>query len=140
MPEKIANSDIIQKLLVTILDVSIRKTNSGFAISSMNDIIQHLRNQYSFFEFITVQDNRYIEDETKIFINKDINSISTDNLGPALNDCISMMYQTLGDQAGHFFMREVQKKIGDTYSSTIKAIGIDLSLLQLENEVTKKLK
>ncbi len=47
------------------------------------------------------------------------------------------MNESLGKDAGHFFIKEISRNIGDDYQSTIRNMGVDLSLMQLEHEITE---
>jgi len=57
--------------------------------------------------------------------------------GEAINKIVTTMHHSLGKHAGFFFIKELQKRLGDDYISYIKDMGVDLSLLQLESEVIK---
>ena len=73
----------------------------------------------------------------------DINKIKSNEVGNALYDIIKKMNVALGKNAGHFFIRELKSNINDFYYSRVEDMGLDLGLMQLENEVdyiSKKLK
>ncbi len=52
-------------------------------------------------------------------------------------DHIVTMNEMLGKDAGHFFIKEMSRSIGDEYYSTMGDMGVDLSLMQLEYEVSE---
>ena len=45
------------------------------------------------------------------------------------------MNTSLGKDAGHFFIKELRRNIGDNFSTIIEDMGVDLGLMQLEIEI-----
>lgn len=131
----IETSEIVEKLLTVLLDITRRKTNETHAFYTLETVINQLKNQYDFLEHIHLKDTLYSEDDDTITIMKDINKVNTSELGIALQDILTSMYHSLGKNAGYFFMKEIQEALGDEYISSMKEIGVDLGLLQLESEI-----
>jgi hypothetical protein len=134
MPE-LEKSDIIKNLLSTVIDISGRKTNKGYAISTMDSLIKKLKTRFEFLKHVQIKDTRFSEDEDSVSVVSDINAIESSEVGKAINEIITTMDRSLGKNAGHFFIKEIQNTLGDEYNSSIKDMGVDLGLLQLEREV-----
>ena len=134
MPE-LEKSDIIKNLLSTVIDISGRKTNKGYAISTMDSLIKKLKTRFEFLKHVQIKDTRFSEDEDSVSVVSDINAIESSEVGKAINEIITTMDRSLGKSAGHFFIREIQSTLSDEYNSSIKDMGVDLGLLQLEREV-----
>ncbi|MCX6667222.1 MAG: hypothetical protein NTV74_03140 [Euryarchaeota archaeon] len=134
MPE-LEKSDIIKNLLSTVIDISGRKTNKGYAISTMDSLIKKLKTKFEFLKHIQIKDTRFSEDEDSVSVVSDINAIESSEVGKAINEIITTMDRSLGKNAGHFFIKEIQNTLSDEYNSSIKDMGVDLGLLQLEREV-----
>ena len=136
------NSEIVRHILQTLVNISSRKTTSGTAISTMNELIKKLEDKYDFLKHVEIKDTRFLELEDPITVLTDINKINSNDIGRALYDIIKMMNSNLGKAAGHFFFKELRNRINDSYYPDIEEMGIDLSLMQLEfevNEMSKKL-
>ena len=54
MPE-IENSEIIKKILITVLNISGRKTSEGYAVSVMDSLIKKLEGTYDFLKKCLLQ-------------------------------------------------------------------------------------
>jgi len=134
MPE-LEKSDIIKNLLSTVIDISGRKTNKGYAISTMDSLIKKLKTRFEFLKHVQIKDTRFSEDEDPVSVVSDINAIESSEVGKAINEIITTMDRSLGKNAGHFFIKEIQNTLSDEYNSSIKDMGVDLGLLQLEREV-----
>jgi hypothetical protein len=131
------NSEVIKKVLTTLLKISGRKTTSGHAVYIMDEMINKLRKKYDFLKYVEVNDTRFLEEGDFISIMSDIDSVSNQYMGNAIYDIIVTMNEMLGRDAGHFFIKELSRSIGDDYYSTITSMGVDLSLMQLESEVNE---
>ena len=136
MPQ-IKNSEVVENVLKTLVNISSRKTTKGFAITTMSTLIKELEGQYLFLRNIAIKDTRFLEDETTITIIPEIDTVSPEDIGKALWTIITTMNRSLGKNAGHFFIKEIQSNLDEECSSTIKDMGIDLSLMQLEHEVSE---
>lgn len=134
MPE-LEKSDIIKNLLSTVIDISGRKTNKGYAISTMDSLIKKLKTRFEFLKHVQIKDTRFSEDEGPVSVVSDINAVEPSEVGKAINEIITTMDRSLGKNAGHFFIKEIQSTLSDEYNSSIKDMGVDLGLLQLEREV-----
>lgn len=141
MPE-FENSEVMKHILNTLITLSSRKTTQGHAVTTMNNLIENLKNKYDFLKHIEVKDTQFSELDDPISVMSDINNIKSDNIGKALYDIIKNMNIALGRDAGFYFFKELRRNIGDDYSESIEDMGLDLGLMQLEfevNEITKKL-
>jgi len=129
------NSDVIKNVLKNLINISGRKTSRGQAIETIDTVMRKLENRYNFLKDIKIVDNRYIENEEVIDITHDFDKVRSSDMGKALNDIILTTHYSLGEKAGHFFIKELQRNIGGDYNSVMKEMGVDLGLMQLEKEV-----
>jgi len=139
---KVENSEVIRHVLETLVDISSRKTTQIQAVLTLSELIKKLQEKYAFLRHIEVKDVRYLEIGDPISVMSDIDGVKSNDIGKALYDIIKTMNTNLGKGAGHFFIRELRNRLGDTYNSTMEEMGVDLGLMQLEfevDEMTKKL-
>jgi len=137
---EIEKSEIVRHILQTLIDISSRKTTKGHAVFTMSDLIKKLQIKYDFLKNVEIKDTRYIESEDPVYVIPEINSVKPDQMGKALHDIINNMNRALGEDAGHFFIKELRTNIGDEYSLQIENMGLDLGLMQLEDEVSRMTK
>ena len=137
MAEKLSNTNVIEQLITSVLDISGRKTSEGEAITAMNSVLESLHGHYDFLKGVEILDARYTEDDRSVSVHSTIEEIPSDEIGEVLHEIITKMHQTLGRRAGHFFMKELRRQVGDDFFLTMQDMGVDLSILQLENEVIR---
>ncbi len=130
-------ADVIENVLTNLIEISGRKTSKGHAINTIDTVMGKLRNKYDFLKYVKINDNRFVEDGALISVMEKINKADTNLMGKALNDIISNMHFSLGNNAGHFFIKELQRNIGGDYKSVMKEMGVDLGLMQLEMEINE---
>lgn len=136
MPE-VEKSEVVKRVLQTLIDISSRKTTKGLAFIKMTDLMKKLQNKYDFLKHVEIKDTRFIEFEDQISVMSDIDGVEPNTLGRALHDIIKDMNTSLGEEAGHFFIKEVRRNIGDNFSTAIEDMGVDLGLMQLEKEINE---
>jgi hypothetical protein len=133
-PEK---SDVMKNVLKTLISISSRKTDLPFAVMAIEDLIKRLEEKYQFLKLIQINNDVYTEETTDfISVMSDINTVSSAELGQALHAIIELMNRKLGDDAGHFFIKEIRNKLSDDYLSVMRGMGVDLGMMQLESEIS----
>lgn len=131
------NSKIIKDILSSIISISGRKTTQSHAIFLIESTLNALKKQYSFLENINVKDTTYIEDGEQISIMTEVNNVNVHEMGTAVKDIITHLNLFLGDEAGHFFLKELAHKLNDDSIISLKNMGVDLDLMHLEKQVSK---
>jgi len=134
MPE-LEKSAIVENLLNILINISGRKTDRGHAIITMDAVMKKLEDKYDFLKHVKIKDTRYIEDVDTVSVMSDINVVESSEMGRALQDIITTMDNSLGKDAGHFFIKELRTSLDDDYKTSMDDMGVDLSLMQLEREV-----
>jgi hypothetical protein len=132
-PEK---SEIIKSLLKTLISISSRKTDLPYTIMTIEDLMKQLETHYRFLKHIHINNNFYKEESGDVItVMSDINNVPPTQLGKAIHSIIYSMNRSLGENAGHFFIKEIRNKLSDDYLNVIKEMGVDLGLMQLESEI-----
>lgn len=134
---KLKTSDVVRNLLTTLINISSRKTDTGRAITTMDSLIKQLETRYDFLKNVEIKDTRYVEDENPVSVMSDIDAVVPSEIGKAVHEIITTMNRSLGKSAGIFFIKEIQSSLGEDYEASIKDMGVDLSLMQLEREINE---
>jgi len=130
-------SEAVKNLLTNLITISGRKTDRGYAMITLDKVMRELENKYFFLKHVRIKDTRYIEDLDAIQVMPDINYVDSLEMGKALQDIITTMDNSLGENAGHFFLKDLISRLDDSNKMIISDMGVDLSIMQLEREVKK---
>lgn len=134
-PEK---SDIMKNVLKTLISISSRKTDLPYALMTMEDLIKRLEPKYDFLKHIQINDDVYNEETANVIsVMADINTVPPIEMGKALHAIIDSLNRSLGERAGHFFIKEIRNTLGDEYLTIMKTMGVDLGMMQLEGEIMR---
>ena len=133
----VENSDILKHILNTVITVSGRKTNESHAVFVMEKVMKKLEKRYNFLKNVAVKDTTFLEEGEPVSIMANLDSISKKDLGKALYEIIFTINKSLGEDAGHFFIREIAVGVQSEISSIMKDIGVDFNLMQLEYEINE---
>ena len=134
----IENSKVMNNVLNTVLTISSRKDTDIDIVSTMDSLVKKLEGKYSFLKHVEINDTRFFEAGDSITVMSDLDSVSSAEVGEAIHDIIFSMVESLGRDAGFYFIKEIGHRIGDDYYATINEnMGINLSLMQLEWDVSR---
>jgi hypothetical protein len=135
VPDK---SQIMKNVLKTLISISSRKTDLPYAIMTIEDLMKRLKNQYQFLRHVHINNEFYKEDSGDVIsVMSDINTVPPTQLGKAIHSIISSMNQSLGENAGHFFIKEIRTRLNDESLSIMRDMGVDLGIMQLESEISR---
>ena len=126
------NSDVVKHLLKAIVDVAGRRTLDSFVVKSISTIIKTLEQEYDFLRYVKVKDVIYSEDGESVIVTSEIDSIDPFMIGKVIDIIIRKTYEGLDNEAGLYFITELEDYIGENYVSEIKNRGVDLDLIQSE--------
>ncbi len=131
-------SELIKNVLRTLISISSRKTDLPYTMMTMEDLIKRLETRFRFLKHIQIKDDLYNEESSDmISVMADINTVPPSELGKALHSIIDSMNQSLGENAGHFFIKELRNTLSDEYLTVMRDMGVDLGLMQLESEINR---
>ena len=134
----IENSKVMKNVLNTLLTTSSRKDTDIDIVSTMDSLVKKLEGKYSFLKHVEINDTRFFEAGDSVTVMSDLDSVSSTEVGEAIHDIIFSMIESLGRDAGFYFIKEIGHRIGDDYYTTIKDnMGVNLSLMQLEWDVSR---
>ncbi len=134
----IENSEVMRNVLTTLLKISNRKATGGDVAPTMGSLIKKLEEKYSFLEHVEIKDTRFLEAVDPITVMSDVNSVPPTEIGKAIHEIIYSMNESLGRDAGFYFIKEIGNRIGDDCYTTIRDdMGVNLNLMQMERDVSR---
>jgi len=134
----IENSEVMRNVLTTLLKISNRKATGGDVAPTMGSLIKKLEEKYSFLEHVEIKDTRFLEAVDPITVMSDVNSVPPAEIGKAIHEIIYSMNESLGRDAGFYFIKEIGNRIGDDCYTTIRDdMGVNLNLMQMERDVSR---
>ena len=134
----IENSKVMKNILDALLTISRRKDTDIDIVSTMDSVVKKLEGKYSFLKHVEINDTRFFEAGDSITVMSDLDSVSSTEVGKAIHDIIFSMVESLGKDAGFYFIKEIGHRIGDDYYTTISDdMGVNLNFMQLEWDVSR---
>lgn len=131
-------SDLMKNVLKTLINISSRKTDLPYTILTIENLIKRLETKFIFLRHIQINDDVYSETTSEVIsVMSDINTVPSTELGAALHTIIDSMNRSLGENAGHFFIKEIRNTLSDDHLKLMREMGVDLGIMQLESEITR---
>jgi hypothetical protein len=131
------NSEIMERLLQTLVSKIGRKTHESFAITAVHTMLKTLEPKYNFLKFIVIKDTFYTEGIDAVSISPEMDFVESDDFREAVNELVKMTVKKLEGNADFFFIKEFQDALKDIGLERIVE-RVDLSDMQLEYIVDSK--
>ena len=132
-------ADVTRQFLQKIIQIIGRKTSEEYAAVTIRNLIKRLQPTYPFLQDIEIKNTRSLELESNVTVRDSLNTIHPKKVGMALKELAKIIIKFLGKNAGYFFIRETQEKIGKDYDTMlVKTMDVDLTLMQSTYIVEKK--
>ncbi|MFO7677919.1 MAG: hypothetical protein R6V50_06030 [Thermoplasmatota archaeon] len=132
--------DIVNNLLTSIVQVIGRRSSEDYGLVMLENVIKKLQQSYDFLNYIEVNSNQFNEMKKTIIVDPLINNVPVEDLRKSLQEILKQIVVLMGNNAGFFFIKEINQTLGYKYRVPIRQFGIDLDYLQINIEVEKKQK
>jgi len=144
---QVNNSEVMTKVLNSFFHVIGTKTSPAHAWLTLKIILQNLEYEYDFIKNVDVVDIKEVNDflkeknYTKIDFSivdiqtEVVDTIYKEEVGKAIQSLADKLKKSLGTTAGYHFMSEFINELGDEYSTIIKSIGVELRLVDMQDEL-----
>jgi hypothetical protein len=130
--QRIENEYLIGRMFRSVIDVVSRRTSGGYAAVIIGNVIKELEKNYDFLKYVEIKSTHYAEAVDVVDIKADLGYVDTNEIRRAIRDFIQTVTTVMGKQAGYFLIREIKEGLPYDYEQTIKELGIDLEMMQLQ--------
>jgi len=124
---QVQKSDVIRRLLKTLLELLEKQTSKTFAIEFIARRIETLRQQYSFFEYVKVNDIRYNLGVNEVVIQPEINTIDPRDLGRALQSLLYEIDKKLTDLGRISIVDDLKTHLTNQYLQKLEEMGVTIA-------------
>ena len=136
------NEEILGRILKSTIVVISRRTSEAYANVIIGNAIKELAEKHSFLRYVEIQETRHTELFEVVTIASGLNRVEPKEIGIAAREFLEIITKSMGKNAGYYFIKEIKEDLPYDYEKTIKELGVDLDLLQLEfiTEIKRSLK
>jgi len=125
-------SELVKRVLQTLIDISGRKTTKGLAVIKMTDLMKKLQNKYDFLKHVKISSKDFSGGGLAINVSNDVDNVHPSLVGKAIEAIIRVVYNDLNEEAGLYFISELKQIAGDKITLGIIERNVDLEQVQME--------
>ena len=98
---KITNSDLMKNVLLTLINITARRSSATVACAFINAILESLKEKYSFLKYIQIENIVYHEGipTDAIRIKSQFNSVGKNEIGEAIESIIRILCMDLEEES-----------------------------------------
>lgn len=126
------NSVLLESVLKALYTVASRRTSERTADETIGSSIKTLENKYDFLKYINTPRRGITKNGFAINIAPDIESISRERIGKAIESLIRVVYNDFSEEAGLYFITELKNHTDNQVTTMIRDLDVDLDQIQLE--------
>jgi hypothetical protein len=131
LKSQIRNSDILKHSIKTLFDILDREIGRDYAFSTISEVVERFRTEYSLLEYVTINDIRSIQNVDLVSVMPNIDELEPTNVGTAIQKIIQEINYLLGEQGGFTFIEKFRNNFNEDYISKLGEMGININVLQL---------
>ena len=131
------NSDVLKHVFDVLFEIVYRETSKYFAITTMTKLIEKLSCDYEVLKYIKINDVESNKGADIVAVMSEVNFEKPDKIGGAIQRVIIEVNRALEDKGGSLFIERFRNHLKEEYAYTLKEMGVDLGLMQLEHEVAE---
>ena len=127
------NSVVLESVLKALHTVASRRTSIRMADETIGSSIKTLENKYDFLKYVNTGGTKSIsQGGFAVSVSPEINTVSPERIGKALEALIRVVYNDVGNEAGLYFITELKEHSGEQITRMINTLDVDLDQVQLE--------
>ncbi len=127
------NSVLLESVLKALHTVASRRTSIRMADETIGSSIKTLENKYDFLKYVNTGGTKNISQTGfAVSVSPEINTVSPERIGKALEALIRVVYNDVGNEAGLYFITELKEHSGEQITRMINTLDVDLDQVQLE--------
>jgi len=130
--EKLKNSVLLKAVLTSIFNTASRRTSTRSASEVLGSSIKTLERKFDFFKYVYLTPTESGAGDFAVSISPVIDSVTSEEIGKAIESLIRVIYNDLSSEAGLYFVTELKELAGEDISRAIKECDVDLDQVQLE--------
>ena len=131
MPQ-LDNKEIFGRILRSTIGVIRRRTSEAYANVIIGRVIEQLSDKHGFLKHVKLQGVKYNEVYDIVTIDDGINDVNLKEIADAAKDFMTNIASSMGKNAGYYFIREIKEDLPFDYERTIRDLGVNLDLIQME--------
>lgn len=121
---------IVKKTFEILIELIGKKTSPSFAVASLDNLVEQLREKHDVLTYISIDKNRYSEGIAAFQFASEINFVEEFKLGKALKEILKKTQDHLEGEAVTF-VDDFKKKLGEENVLELEKIGVNLHILEL---------
>jgi len=126
------NKEIFGRILRSTIGVIRRRTSEAYANVIIGRVIEQLSDKHGFLKYVKLQGAKYNEVYDIVTIGNEINAVNIKEIADAAKDFMTNIASSMGKNAGYYFIREIKEDLPFDYERTIRELGVNLDLIQME--------
>jgi uncharacterized protein (UPF0297 family) len=131
MPQ-LKNKEIFGRILRSTMGVIRRRTSEAYANVIIGRVIEQLSEKYNFLKHVKIQGVKYNEVFDIVKIGDELESVNIKEIASASKDFMASIASSMGKNAGYYFIREIKEDLPFDYERTIRDLGVNLDLIQMD--------
>ena len=127
---KLKNSEILRRMLKALYDTTSRRTYPIFAFAVIGAITKTLEKKYEFLKYVNFHSGTISDDV--LLVDPEVNYADPFQVGKAIEVIVQVVYMDLREKAGLYFIKELKDNAGEDVISSLRDLGVDLELIQIQ--------
>jgi hypothetical protein len=123
----IEKTDIVRRLLKTLLDLVEKQTSKTSAIEFIAHRVDAVRQHYPFLDAVAIADIRYTMGVDEVTVQQSINDVDSEELRKALQLILSETDTALLDQGRMSVVGDLQTHLTTEYLIKLEELGVDIT-------------
>ncbi|MBN1860200.1 MAG: hypothetical protein JW840_01930 [Candidatus Thermoplasmatota archaeon] len=121
------NSDILRRFLKVLIDVVEKQTSKAFAINTIKQHVDVLKQHYPFLTYLSMNDVRYTLGTEEIALQPQINTIEPQDVGRAIKSILQEIEKTLSEIGRNSIVGDLKGQLTFEYLGKLNEMGVALT-------------
>jgi len=137
----LSNFDVLKNIFTLLYELLDNKLGRNFAYETLTELVGRLSTQYDPLRYVKINDVRSIQNLDIVFVDKEVNSINSEEVGSTIQKIIQETINESSDKLhdnNFSIIEHIKDNISADYSLKLKQMGVDLEVVKLKQTLLVK--
>jgi len=126
---------VVKHVFKALVDILSEYSTESYAILMVNNALGKFGDTFEYMKYIRIDGIHFSEGLDAVIVPTDIESVGGSDLGRGLQKIIESFVQSLGENAGRYFVEKFRERLGKAYVLRIEEMGVNLHLIELKRNL-----
>jgi Tat protein secretion system quality control protein TatD with DNase activity len=126
---------VVKHVFKALVDILSEYSTQSYAIIMVNSLLDKFQDEFEYMKHLKIDGIHFSEGLDAVIVPIDIEHVRGSDLGRGIQKIIESLVESLGENAGRYFVEKFRARLGKAYVFRMEEVGVNLHLIELKRNM-----